>query len=172
MGEAGTVCPNYHHSLFTVTNLEPQKRWKLHLRPRTIEYFTGEDIPPLPRNKTAVQVLADFIQYLYKCTGKFIEEGHAKGEDMLRSYEHTTEFVLSYPNGWEGSQQTQIRNAAIVAGLVPDTREGRSRIHLVTEGEASLHYCFGSGPATDGFQVRLRFCVLYETNRDFRTAMT
>jgi len=55
--------------------------------------------------------------------------------------------VLSYPNGWEGPQQTQIRNAAIMAGLVPDTREGRSRIHLVTEEEASLHYCFGSGPA-------------------------
>jgi hypothetical protein len=109
-----------------------------------------------------MQVLADFIQYLYKCTRKYIEEGRANGKDMLRSCEHTTEFVLSYPNGWEGLQQTHIRDAAIVAGLVPDTQEGRSRIHLVTEGEASLHYCFGSGPATDGFQVKLRFYILCE----------
>jgi hypothetical protein len=106
-----------------------------------------------------MQVLADFIQYLYKCTRKYIEEGHANGKDMLRSCEHTTEFVLSYPSVWEGPQQTQI-DAAIVAGLIPDTREGRSRIHFVTEGEASLHYCLGRGPAADGFQVRLRFCIL------------
>jgi hypothetical protein len=106
-----------------------------------------------------MQVLADFIQYLYKCTRKYIEEGHANGKDMLRSCEHTTEFVFNYPNEWEGPQQ-QISNAAIMAGLVPDTWEGRSRIHLITEAEASLHYYFGSGPVAEGFQVKFRFCIL------------
>ncbi|KAG2073742.1 hypothetical protein BDR04DRAFT_1127075 [Suillus decipiens] len=128
--------------------------WKLHLRPRTMasSHITDQDIPALPQNKTAVQVLADFMHYLHQCATKYIEESQANGADMLRSVEHTTEFVLSHPNGWEGPQQTQIRNAAIMAGLVPDTPEGRSRIHLVTEGEASLHYCLGSGLAADGFQ--------------------
>lgn len=128
--------------------------WKLHLRPRTMasSHVTDQDIPALPRNKTAVQVLADFMHYLHQCAKKYIEESQANGADMLRSVEHTTEFVLSHPNGWEGPQQTQIRNAAIMAGLVPDTPEGRSRIYLVTEGEASLHYCLGSGLAADGFQ--------------------
>ncbi|KAG1792831.1 uncharacterized protein HD556DRAFT_1432493 [Suillus plorans] len=128
--------------------------WKLHLRPRTMasSHVTDQDIPALPQNKTAVQVLADFMHYLYQCARKYIEESHSNGADMLRSVEHTIEFVLSHPNGWEGPQQTQIRNAAIMAGLVPDTPEGRTRIHLVTEGEASLHYCLGSGLAADGFQ--------------------
>ncbi|KAG0700084.1 hypothetical protein DFH29DRAFT_1080902 [Suillus ampliporus] len=130
------------------------KWWKLHLRPETMasSYVTDQDIPPLPPNKTAVQVLADFMHYLHQCAEKYIEESQANGADMSRSVEHTTEFVLSHPNGWEGPQQTQIRNAAIMAGLVPDTLEGRSRIHLVTEGEASLHYCLDSGFAADGFQ--------------------
>ncbi|OJA20126.1 hypothetical protein AZE42_04099 [Rhizopogon vesiculosus] len=128
--------------------------WKLHLRPRTMpsSHVTDQDIPPLPSNKTAVQVLSDFMQYLHQCAIKYIEEVQANGANMLRSVEHTTEFVLSHPNGWEGPQQTQIRNAAIMAGLVPDTPDGRARIHLVTEGEASLHYCLSSGLAADGFQ--------------------
>lgn len=128
--------------------------WKLHLRPRAMasSHVTDQDIPPLPQNKTAVQVLADFMHYLHQCAKKYIEESQANGADMLRSVEHTTEFVLSHPNGWEGPQQTQIRSAAIMAGLVPDTPEGQSRICLVTEGEASLHYCLGSGLAADGFQ--------------------
>jgi len=125
-------------------------------------HVTDEDIPALPPNKTAVQVLADFMHYLYECARKYIEEVQANGANMLRSVEHTTEFVLSHPNGWEGPQQTQIRNAAVMAGLVPDTPEGRSKIHLVTEGEASLHYCLGSGLAVDGFQVRSRLGILGE----------
>ncbi|KAG2129869.1 uncharacterized protein EDB93DRAFT_1095170 [Suillus bovinus] len=128
--------------------------WKLHLRPRTMasSHVTDQDIPALPQNKTAVQVLADFMHYLHQCAKKYIEDSHSTGADMLRSVEHTTEFVLSHPNGWEGPQQMQIRNAAIMAGLVPDTPEGWSRIHLVTEGEASLHYCLGSGLTANGFQ--------------------
>lgn len=134
-------------------------------------HVTDEDIPPLPPNKTAVQVLADFMHYLHQCTRKYIEEVQANGENMLRSVEQTTEFVLSHPNGWEGPQQMQIRIAAITAGLVPDTPEGRSRIHLVTEGEASLHYCLGSGLAADGFQVRLRLDMSGDRlTGDFRTA--
>lgn len=38
-------------------------------------------------------------------------------------------------------------------GLVPDTREGRERIHFVTEGEASLHYCISSGLVTEAIKV-------------------
>lgn len=148
------------------------QRWKLHLRPRTMASFhiADQDIPALPENKTAVQVLADFMRYLHQCAKKYIEDSQANGADMLRSVEHTTEFVLSHPNGWEGPQQTQIRNAAIMAGLVPDTPEGQSRIYLVTEGEASLHYCLGSGLAADGFQVRFEMGYLGKKfTRIFRT---
>jgi hypothetical protein len=39
---------------------------------------------------------------------------------------------LSHPNGWEGVQQEQTRRAAIMAGLVPNTGTGSSRIRFVT----------------------------------------
>ncbi|KZP02654.1 hypothetical protein FIBSPDRAFT_770389, partial [Athelia psychrophila] len=59
------------------------------------------------------------------------------------------DFVLTHPNGWEGAQQSEIRRAAVLAGLSSDTLEGQSRIQLLTEGEASLHFCIGNGLASD-----------------------
>jgi len=53
--------------------------------------------------------------------------------------------VLSHPNGWEGAQQWQMRQAAILAGLIPDTTAGHSRLSFVTEGEASLHFAIHNG---------------------------
>ncbi|KAJ3514769.1 hypothetical protein NLJ89_g2175 [Agrocybe chaxingu] len=45
-----------------------------------------------------------------------------------------------------------MRKAAIMAGLVPNTREGRARLSFVTEGEASLHFCLQCGLATDAVE--------------------
>ncbi|KAH7883409.1 hypothetical protein F5I97DRAFT_1939180 [Phlebopus sp. FC_14] len=128
--------------------------WKLHLRPKNLPsyHISDHDIPPLPPSKTAVQVLADFMEYLFQCAKTYIEETHASGRDMWLSFENNIDFVLSHPNGWEGPQQTLIRRAAVLAGLVPDSPEGQARIQLVTEGEASLHFCLGNGLAADGFK--------------------
>ncbi len=57
-------------------------------------------------------------------------------------------FVLSHPNGWEGTQQSQMRTAAILAGLIPDTPTGNARLSFVTEGEASLHFAIQNGLPT------------------------
>ncbi|KZP18863.1 hypothetical protein FIBSPDRAFT_744893, partial [Athelia psychrophila] len=46
-------------------------------------------------------------------------------------------------------QQSEIRRAAVLAGLVSDTLQGQSRIQLLTEGEASLHYCIEKGLTFD-----------------------
>lgn len=116
-------------------------------------HVNDSDIPPLPPTKTAEEILADFMEYLFKCAKTYIEESHANGRDVWKSFEDNIDFVLSHPNGWEGPQQAQIRQAAVLAGLVPDTQEGQARIRLVTEGEASLHYCLGCKQAADGFQV-------------------
>ena len=62
------------------------------------------------------------------------------------STKNSIEFIFSHPNGWEGSQQQKYREAIEGAGLVPRTPEGRSRVHMITEGEASLHYCVSSLP--------------------------
>lgn len=65
------------------------------------------------------------------------------------------EFILTHPNSWEGEQQAQMRKAAIMAGLIPDNLAGHERIHFVTEGEASLHFCVKKGLATDPLRISL-----------------
>ena len=102
-----------------------------------------DEIPPLPPNKTVVQVFTDYMRYLHQCTKDYISETH--GALFWKSLENEILYVLTHPNGWEGPQQATMRNAAILAGFIPDTVEGRSRVSFVTEGEASLHFCLSNG---------------------------
>lgn len=129
----------------------------MHMRPKSIPASDiMRSMPPLPPKKTVVDVFADFMEYLYTCTKKYIQDTHASGGDLWASVESRIEYVLSHPNGWEGGQQGQMRQAAIQAGLVPDTHEGRARIHFVTEGEASLHFCIQNGLTTEAMKVSYR----------------
>ncbi|KIK93923.1 hypothetical protein PAXRUDRAFT_785589 [Paxillus rubicundulus Ve08.2h10] len=125
--------------------------WKLHLRAKHLasSHITDDDLPPLPRSKTAVQVLGDFMRYLFTCARTYIVESHANGASLWRSVENSIEFVLTHPNGWEGLQQQQIRQAAELAGLIPSGSEHQARIHLLTEGEASLHFCVNNVLASE-----------------------
>lgn len=102
-----------------------------------------------------VEIFADFLRYLFDGTRTYIRQTHSKGLDLWRSLENYIEFVLTHPNGWEGHQQSQMRRAAVLAGLIPDTAEGQSRLSFVTEGEASLHYCIQSGLTMDAMKVSL-----------------
>ena len=112
------------------------------------------DLPPLPQGKSAVAVFADFLTYLFTCAKKYITETHANGESLWTSLENRIEFVLSHPNGWEGLQQGKMRQAATMAGLVPNTPAGHARVHFVTEGEASLNFCIQKDLANETMQVR------------------
>ncbi|KAJ3497279.1 hypothetical protein NLJ89_g10367 [Agrocybe chaxingu] len=124
--------------------------FKLRLRPRTMQLnMNGMRLSILPKRKTPVHVFGDYLNYLYNCTRSFISETHANGRALWNSVEPDIQFVLSHPNGWEGPQQTRMRNAAVYGRLVPDTDEGRARIRFVTEGEASLHACVLNGLAAD-----------------------
>ncbi|KAL0064092.1 hypothetical protein AAF712_008952 [Marasmius tenuissimus] len=127
--------------------------FKLHLRPSGLEKsdesqarVRTSDLPPLPPNKKPIDIFADFLRYLHKCTINFIKEN--RGAEFFSSVEHEIEYVLSHPNGWEGAQQAQMRQAAISAGLV-SADEADSRLQFVTEGEASLHYCINKGVMRD-----------------------
>jgi hypothetical protein len=68
--------------------------------------------------------------------------------NLWRSVENSIEFVLTHPNGWEGPQQQQIRRAVELAGLISSGEE-QSHVHLLTEGEASLHFCVTNVIASD-----------------------
>ncbi|KAF8959252.1 hypothetical protein BDZ97DRAFT_1667388 [Flammula alnicola] len=129
--------------------------FKLHMRPKTKSAaHVTDDIPPLPQGKTAIDVFADFLRYLYECAQMYIEQTHANGVELWRSLQARTEFVLTHPNGWEGAQQSMMRKAAVTAGLIPDTENGRSRLSFVTEGEASLHFCIQSGSTSEAIKAR------------------
>jgi hypothetical protein len=98
-------------------------------------------VPPLPPNKTVVDVFADYLRYLLDCAASYIiQSNHSNGHELWTSSKDDLHFVLSHPNGWEGKEQSQMRKAALQAGLVPDDQSGHSRISFVTEGEASLHF--------------------------------
>ncbi|KZP20068.1 hypothetical protein FIBSPDRAFT_932499 [Athelia psychrophila] len=123
--------------------------WKLHLRPKRLasSHVSDSDLPALPPNKSAVEVLGDFMNYLLRCAQKYITDTYS--ESWWNSVANNIDFVLTHPNGWEGAQQSEIRRAAVLAGLVSDTLQGQSRIQLLTEGEASLHYCIEKGLTFD-----------------------
>ncbi|KAG1903416.1 uncharacterized protein F5891DRAFT_1019283 [Suillus fuscotomentosus] len=123
--------------------------WKLHLRAKHLasSHIRDGDIEPLPQGKSAVEVLADFMRYLFQCARNYIQESHL---DFWRSIKNSIEFVFTHPNGWEGQQQQQIRRAIELAGLI-SSKEEQSHVHLLTEGEASLHFCVTNVIASDRF---------------------
>ena len=129
-------------------------RFKLHLRSRVgAGRGVGDELPPLPLNKTVVEVFGDFLRYLLECASRYIQDTHANGPDLWNSVKSHIDFVLSHPNGWEGTQQNDMRRAAVLAGLIPDNASGHSRLSFVTEGEASLHFSVHNGLPTGAMKV-------------------
>ncbi|KAJ2912885.1 hypothetical protein MD484_g7541, partial [Candolleomyces efflorescens] len=122
--------------------------FKLLIRPKSGGPDFEEQIPPLPPGKSVVQVLADFLLYLHKCAEDYIKGSHINGQELWESVSSGTHYVISHPNGWEGYQQSQIRQAVALAQLIPDTNEGHARLLFVTEGEASLHFTIDNGLPT------------------------
>lgn len=131
-------------------------RWKTHMCPKrpSSSRINGKYLPALPPNKTVVEVLGDFMQYLFNCTRTYITETHS--ESLWGSIANNIDFVFTHPNGWEEAQQSQIRHAAILGGLDFDRLGGQSRIQLLAESEAILYFCFGMGLAID----EVRVCAL------------
>ena len=95
----------------------------------------------LPKGKTIVDVFSDLMRYLFNSTKTLFISSDQNGELRWNTVADSIELVLTHPNEWGGPQQSQLRTAAIKAGIVPDTPEGHARVHFVTEGEASFNFC-------------------------------
>ena len=113
----------------------------------------NNNVSPLPPNKTVVDVFADFLRYLMRCAATYIQEREAGGIQLWSSLKDEIHFVLSHPNGWEGKEQSQMRQAVVKAGLVPDNPSGHDRVSFVTEGEASLHFAIEGGILSQAKEV-------------------
>ena len=87
-----------------------------------------------------VEVFGDFLRYLFECASSYIQDTHPDDPDLWNSVKSHIDFVLPHPNGWEGTQQSEMRRAAVLAGLVPDNESGHARLLFVTEGEVCLHF--------------------------------
>ncbi|KAJ7760087.1 hypothetical protein DFH07DRAFT_1023117 [Mycena maculata] len=105
--------------------------FKLHLHPGASR--TQQIIPPLPANKCALDVIADFLWYLVQCAKIYIQDRYPSGTALWISLEDSMEFVLTHPNGWGGEQQAKMRMATILAGLVPRP-EAHDHIHFLGKG--------------------------------------
>ena len=97
----------------------------------------------MPLDKPVTEVLADYISYLFSCAKSYICSTHANGLDLWKSVEEEIHFVLSHPNGWEGYQQTQLRQAVVKAGLI--AHEQAENVSFTSEGEASLWFALKHG---------------------------
>jgi hypothetical protein len=108
----------------------------------------------LPKGKTIIDVCADLLSYLFESAKDQFKDYEPNGNLRWSRVSDNIELVLTHPNGWGGPQQTQLRAAAIKARIVPDTPSGHSRVHFVTEGEASFHFCATSTQAGRDLKVR------------------
>jgi len=121
-----------------------------HLRPKTEASQVANEIP---LNKSVTEVLGDFLKYLFECASSYIQDTHENGLALWAAMEMDIDYVFSHSNGWEGIQKTQMRRAAVQAGLIPDTTKGHARISFVTEGEAILRFSIENGLPSGAMKV-------------------
>ncbi|EPQ55250.1 hypothetical protein GLOTRDRAFT_42483 [Gloeophyllum trabeum ATCC 11539] len=160
---AGQEAENLRESGEAEDNEWIRVEWfKLHLRPKEMNasHVKDGDIPPLPANKTVVDVFADFLAYLFQCVKNYISTAHAAGETLLQSLQGSIDFVMGHPNGWGGLQQQKMRQAAVKAGLVPNVDAARRRVQFVTEGEASLYYCLENGLSSETLKIGNKIMIV------------
>ncbi|KAJ3569485.1 hypothetical protein NP233_g5017 [Leucocoprinus birnbaumii] len=127
------------------------KWFKLHLRPKKMQFSSGSlTLPPLPLQKTVVEVLSDFLCYLNECAKQYIQEHHPGIGNDVWAKGSEIHYILPHPNGWEGPQRSLMKQAAENACLI--TGGGPNQLSFVTEGEASLNRCVEKGLINDSIR--------------------
>ena len=135
-------------------SLDHIHRWKLLLGPTEPPQALKDQMSKeLPKGKTVIDLFSDFMSYLFDSTKSLFISSNEIGELQWNSVSRNIELVLTHPNGWGGPQQSNLRAAAVQAGIVPDTAQGRARVHFVTEGEASFNFCVTHTLAGENLKV-------------------
>ncbi|KZW03071.1 hypothetical protein EXIGLDRAFT_728597 [Exidia glandulosa HHB12029] len=113
--------------------------FKLHLHPATMRTSSNIEVPPLPPSDSLKQVYADFLSFVFKHAVEFFATSFHDGERIWSRLSDTVVIVLATPNGWDSYQQGFLRDAVVLAGVLPQGFES-DRLQFVTEAEASVHY--------------------------------
>ena len=139
---SSTPQPHVIQNCSTLFPFTQSHRWKLLLGPTGPPAALKKQMSTgLPKGKTIVDVFSDFMRYLFDSAKTLFIDSDQNGEHRWNSVAQNIELVLTHPNSWGGPQQSQLRTAAVKANIVPDTPAGLARVHFVTEGEASFHFC-------------------------------
>jgi hypothetical protein len=113
-------------------------RWKLLMRPAHLPIIRDLELPPLPKNVTVDKIFADHLRYIKDQVKAYITTTYGSGGNIWDLLSPTMYVILTTPNGWEGAQQSRMRQAAITAGLVDEA--GGRRVKFVTEAEVSMSH--------------------------------
>ena len=145
-----------------IQNLAEDESWqlaehfKLHLHPITMRAEHNIIVQPLPEGIPIDRIYIDFFGYLLQHTQKFFESREINGADIWSRLSPSMEFVIAHPNGWSLHEQSFLRNAAVGAGFVP-SQAAAERIHVVSEGEASVHFTMVHADMENRLAVRAQF---------------
>lgn len=137
---------------------ELAEHFKLHLHPSTMRAEQEIIVQPLPRGVALDQIYADFFGYLYKHTRTFFQNREVNGQEIWERLETSIEIVIAHPNGWGAHEQAFLRKVAVLGGLVPGST-AQERVHVVSEGEASVHYVMLHGDIERRLEVGVDFVV-------------
>ncbi|KAL0948382.1 hypothetical protein HGRIS_010964 [Hohenbuehelia grisea] len=131
--------------------------WKLHLRPGHLKKIDDLQLPPLPPNVTLDKVYTDFLRFVNEQVQSAIEKKYGVGVQLWQTLASSAHYIFATPNGWEGSQQSFMRQAAVGAGLI--SPEAGRQVQFVTEAEASIMYAAQTGVAGDWLQAGSKVIV-------------
>lgn len=70
------------------------------------------------------------------------------------------EVIIAHPNGWGIREQSFLRSAAVKAGFA-NSNDADTKVHFVSEAEASVHFCTFYSDIVNQLQVAvLIICLL------------
>ena len=124
--------------------------FKLHLHPESMRAASEAQPFPLPPNLTIRAVYTDMLSYVFKAATRFAETKFidSQGLHPWPRLRETFEVCLAIPNGWGHREQDVLRQAAALAGIL-NPADASTRLHFVSEAEASVHFTVqcGQSPA-------------------------
>jgi len=118
------------------------KWFKLHLHPAAMRTQNHLTPPALPRLVSLKAVYADFLGYVFRHAREFVDKSSldAVGRGSLWTrLKDSCVIVMAIPNGWDDAQQAFLRDAVVMAGILPFNHD-RERLKFVSESEASVHF--------------------------------
>ncbi|KAG8804483.1 hypothetical protein FRC16_007892 [Serendipita sp. 398] len=148
------------------------KWFKLHLHPDSMKivdeppvYGSASnvaptfEIPALPPSVSLKQIYAHLLGYLFDHARNFFKNNTVDGARIWQRLGEKCTIVLATPNGWDTTQQSFLRSAAVLGGLLPETFP-EHRLKFVTEGEASVHYALEYSQSNAWLRKGVVFAVM------------